>query len=154
MVLDVSLHNTQHYRVQIKDKWINSGKRFPLSSTPQCSKYLKESLRVALDNVRPTYLVCLERNITFQVLPVVFVNPTVLRSVYTLTFFRWNMHLHEEGYYYSGLFHRSVKQKRYEIRISFGMKLFSILLTFLLSVGDWKVHPNWILCFSFDYLTF
>ena len=38
-VLDVSLLNTQYYKVQIKDKWSNPEKVVVLSSTSQCSSY-------------------------------------------------------------------------------------------------------------------
>ena len=49
MVLDVALLNTQHYKVQIKDKVEQSRKRSSASPTPQCSSYLKGSLQVVLD---------------------------------------------------------------------------------------------------------
>ena len=35
IVLDASLLNTQHYNVQIKDKWSNPGKRVMASLTPR-----------------------------------------------------------------------------------------------------------------------
>ena len=38
-VLDVSLLNTQHYKVPIKDKWSNPGKGVAPFPTPQCSSY-------------------------------------------------------------------------------------------------------------------
>ena len=37
MVLDTSLLNTQHYKIWIKGKWINIGKRVAPSHTPRCS---------------------------------------------------------------------------------------------------------------------
>ena len=40
-VLDASLFNTQHYKVWIKGKWRNPGKRVAPSSTPWCSSYGK-----------------------------------------------------------------------------------------------------------------
>ena len=43
-VLDASLLNTQHYKVQIKGKWNNPGKEVALFPS-----YSKESLWVALD---------------------------------------------------------------------------------------------------------
>ena len=49
MVLDASLFNTQHYKVWIKSKWSNPGKRVVFSPTPQCSSYWKGSYRVAFD---------------------------------------------------------------------------------------------------------
>ena len=39
VVLDVSLLNTQHYNVQIKDKGSNLNKRIAPSPTPRCSSY-------------------------------------------------------------------------------------------------------------------
>ena len=39
MVLDASLLNTQHYKVRIKGKWTNLGKRVGPSSTPQSNSY-------------------------------------------------------------------------------------------------------------------
>ena len=38
-VLDTPLLNTQHYKVQIKDKWRNHGKEETPSPTPGCSSY-------------------------------------------------------------------------------------------------------------------
>ena len=58
MVLDASLLNTQHYKVWIKGKWKNLGKRVALSPTPWCSSYWKGSLRVTLDYGWPTYIIC------------------------------------------------------------------------------------------------
>ena len=52
MVLDISLLNTQHYKVQIKGKWSNPGKEVESSSTPRCCSYLKGSLWVTLTIVR------------------------------------------------------------------------------------------------------
>ena len=49
MVLDASLLNTQHYKVWIKGKWSNPGKRVAPSQTPWFSSYWKGSLRVILD---------------------------------------------------------------------------------------------------------
>ena len=56
MVLDASLLNTQHYKVWIKSKWNNPGKRVVPSPTPWCTSYRKGSLQVTLDNSRPNYL--------------------------------------------------------------------------------------------------
>ena len=56
MVLDASLLNTQHDKVQIKGKWYHPGKGVPPSSTPQCSSYWKGNLRIPHDYGRPTYL--------------------------------------------------------------------------------------------------
>ena len=55
MVLDASLLNTQHYRVQIKGKVEQSGKAVVPSPTPWCSSYRKGSLRVTLDYSRQLY---------------------------------------------------------------------------------------------------
>ena len=44
MVLDASLHNTQHYQGRIKDNWRNSQKGEAPSSTPRCSSNWKGSL--------------------------------------------------------------------------------------------------------------
>ena len=49
MVLDAFLLNSVHYKVQIKHKWSNPGKRVVPSSTPWCSSYWKASLWVDLD---------------------------------------------------------------------------------------------------------
>ena len=57
MVLDVSLLNTQHYKVWIKDKWSNPGKGVASSSTPWCWSYCKGNLQVIFDYGRPTYLI-------------------------------------------------------------------------------------------------
>ena len=46
-VLDVSLFNTQHYKVWIKGKWSKPGKGVAAPSIPQCSNYWKESLSVS-----------------------------------------------------------------------------------------------------------
>ena len=54
MILNVSLLNTQNYKVRIKGKWSNPDKGVA-PSTPGCSSYWKGSLRVALDYDRPTY---------------------------------------------------------------------------------------------------
>ena len=56
MVLDASLLNTQHYKVRFKGKWRDPGKDVAPSPTLLCSGYCKESLWVALDNDRLTYL--------------------------------------------------------------------------------------------------
>ena len=56
MVLDVSLLNTQHFKVWIKGKWSNSGKGVVPSSIPWCRSYWKESLWVALDKDQSTYI--------------------------------------------------------------------------------------------------
>ena len=37
--LDTSLLNIQHYKVHIKGKWSNLGKRFTPSPIPPCSSY-------------------------------------------------------------------------------------------------------------------
>ena len=39
MVLDATLLNTQHYKAQIKGKWINAGKGVASSPTPRYSSY-------------------------------------------------------------------------------------------------------------------
>ena len=49
MVLDASLLNTQHYKVQIKGKMKQSREGVAPSPTPWCSSYRKGSLRVTLD---------------------------------------------------------------------------------------------------------
>ena len=56
MVFDAFWLNTQHYKVRVKGKCSNSGKRIISSPTPQCSAYWKGSLRVTLDYSRPIYL--------------------------------------------------------------------------------------------------
>ena len=48
MIYDSSLLNTQHYKVYIKDKWSNLGKRVGPSLTPWYSNYWKGSLWVTL----------------------------------------------------------------------------------------------------------
>ena len=48
LVLDITLLNTQHYKVRIKIKWSNPGKGVA-PPTPWCSSYQKGSLRVTLD---------------------------------------------------------------------------------------------------------
>ena len=53
--IDVSLLNTQHYKVGIKDKWSSLRKGTAPFSTPLCCSYWKGSLRVALDNGQLTY---------------------------------------------------------------------------------------------------
>ena len=55
MVLDISLLNTQCYKVRIKSKWSNLRKEVAPSPTTRCSNYYKEGLWVALDNGRPIY---------------------------------------------------------------------------------------------------
>ena len=56
MVLESSLFNTQHYKVWIKDKWSTLEKGVaPFRILWYCS-YWKRSLRVALENRRPTFL--------------------------------------------------------------------------------------------------
>ena len=55
MVLDVSLLNTQHYRVLIKGKVEQSWEGVAPSPTPWCSSYRKGSLRVTLDYGRQLY---------------------------------------------------------------------------------------------------
>ena len=49
MVLDASLLNTQHYKVQIKGKVEQSREGVAPSPTPWCSSYWKGSLQVTLD---------------------------------------------------------------------------------------------------------
>ena len=49
MVLDASLHNTQHYKVRIKGKVEQSREGVAPSPTPWCSSYWKWSLRVTID---------------------------------------------------------------------------------------------------------
>ena len=56
MVLDASLLNTQHYKVQIKGKVEQSREGVAPSPTPWCSSYRKGSLRVTLDYGRQLYL--------------------------------------------------------------------------------------------------
>ena len=56
MVLDAPLLNTQHYKVQIKVKWSNLGEKVASFLTPWCCIYWKRSIRVVLDNGRPTYI--------------------------------------------------------------------------------------------------
>ena len=56
MVLDVSLLNTQHYKVRIKGKVEQSREGVAPSPTPWCSSYRKGSLRVTLDYGRQLYL--------------------------------------------------------------------------------------------------
>ena len=56
MVLDYSLLNTQHHKVQIKGKWSNPWKRVASSLALRCSNYRKWSLQGALGNCRPTYM--------------------------------------------------------------------------------------------------
>ena len=57
MLLDTSLLNTQHCKVQIKGKWGNPGKEVAPSPKPCCGSYRKGSLRVTLDYGRQ--LICL-----------------------------------------------------------------------------------------------
>ena len=59
MVLDASLLNTHHYKVWMKGKWWNTGKRVALSPTLRCSSYWKGSLQVTLDYGWPTYFLSL-----------------------------------------------------------------------------------------------
>ena len=56
MVLDASLLNIQHYKVQIKGKVKQSREGIAPSPTPWCSSYRKGSLRVTLDYGRQLYL--------------------------------------------------------------------------------------------------
>ena len=56
MVLDASLLNTQHYRVQNKGKVEQTREGVALSPTPWCSSYRKGSLRVTLDYGRQLLL--------------------------------------------------------------------------------------------------
>ena len=56
IILDASLLNTQHYKVQIKSKWSNLGKIVAPFSIPWCSSNWKESLWVVLDYGQLTYL--------------------------------------------------------------------------------------------------
>ena len=55
MVLDASLLNTQHYKVQIKGKVEPSREGVAPSPTSWCSSYRKGSLRVTLDYGRQLY---------------------------------------------------------------------------------------------------
>ena len=55
-LLDASLLNPQHYKIRVKGKWSNPGKRVVPSPTHRCSSYWKGSLRVTLDCGRPTYI--------------------------------------------------------------------------------------------------
>ena len=54
MVLDAALLNTQHYKVQIKGKVVQSREGIAPLPTLQCSSNWKMSLRVTLDYGRPT----------------------------------------------------------------------------------------------------
>ena len=56
MVLDASLLNTQHYKVRIKGKVVQSRKGVAPLPTPWCSSYRKGSLRVTLDYGRQLYI--------------------------------------------------------------------------------------------------
>ena len=56
MVLNGSLFNTQHYKVQIKGKWSNQEKGMAPSLIPQYSSYWKGSLHVVLNYSQPIYL--------------------------------------------------------------------------------------------------
>ena len=56
MVNGASLLNTQRYKVRIKSKRSNPGKRIAPSSPPRCSSYWKGSLWAVLDYNRPTYV--------------------------------------------------------------------------------------------------
>ncbi len=55
MVLDASLLNTQHYKVQIKGKVKQSREGVAPSPTTWCSSYRKGSLRVTLDYGRQLF---------------------------------------------------------------------------------------------------
>ena len=55
IVLDASLLNTQHYKVQIKGKVEPSREGVAPSPTSWCSSYRKGSLRVTLDYGRQLY---------------------------------------------------------------------------------------------------
>ena len=59
MVLDVSLLNTQHYKVRIKGKVEQSREGVAPSPTHWCSSYRKGSLRVTLDYGCQLYLLTL-----------------------------------------------------------------------------------------------
>ena len=52
MVLDISLLNTQHYKLRIKGKGVNPRKGVAPFLTPWCCSYWKGSLWVTLDYVR------------------------------------------------------------------------------------------------------
>ena len=56
MVLDAFLFKPPRYKVRIKSKWSNPGKRVAPSSTPRCSSYWKASLGVIFDNSRTIYI--------------------------------------------------------------------------------------------------
>ena len=45
MLLETSMLNTQHYKLQIKGKWSNPNKEVPPKPTPWCGNYWKGSLR-------------------------------------------------------------------------------------------------------------
>ena len=55
IVLDISLFNTQYYKVRIKRKWSNPRKGVAFFPPPRFSSYWKGSLRVALDYGRQRY---------------------------------------------------------------------------------------------------
>ena len=48
MILDASLLNTQHYKVQIKAKGSNPGKRVVSAPTPRCCSYMVSQLTYLL----------------------------------------------------------------------------------------------------------
>ena len=78
MVLDASLHSTQHYKVRIKIKWVNPRKGVAPSPRPWCSSYQKGSLRVALSNGHQLYffLLRLEKYRLFPYTNMAFVIPS------------------------------------------------------------------------------
>ena len=55
MLLDTSLLNTQHYKVQLRARWCNPGQGVAPSPIFGCSSYWKINPRVELDNGRLTY---------------------------------------------------------------------------------------------------
>ena len=52
----MSLLNSQHYKVEIKESGSIQGKEVAPSPTLRCCSYYKGSFRVAFDYGRPTYL--------------------------------------------------------------------------------------------------
>ena len=64
MVLDVSLLNTQHYKVRVK--WSNPGKGVAPSPTPWCSSYRKGSILITLDYGRQLYFYSVLDNKTWN----------------------------------------------------------------------------------------
>ena len=63
MVIDVSLLNSQHYKVRIKGKWRNSGEGLASSLTSRSSSCWKDSLWASLDFSWPTCYISTSKNI-------------------------------------------------------------------------------------------